>query len=132
MLHRFYILTQALLISISRVRHKLQGLSQRLQKPHNTIYPNLNCHNTLLLHHLPRRTRMADKPAEESLRRITQRRSTSPFRTLSASKYEVLMQDEGPSRLSSWRNDSTGRNHGNAGMAERKVIYAWSATLQSR
>ena len=73
---------------------------------------------------------MSVKLAEETLRRITQR-SDSPFRTLTASKYEVLMQDEGPSRLSSWRNDSTGRNHGNAGMEEWKVIYAWSATLDS-
>ena len=34
-------LTQTFLISISRVRRKLQGLSQRLQKLHNIIYPTV-------------------------------------------------------------------------------------------
>ena len=109
--------------------HGCANFKAWLQKLHN-IYPNANYCNTQILHHLPRRTHMAGKPAEESLRLITQR-STSPSRTVAASRHDVPMQDDGPSRLSSWRNDSKGRNHGNAEMAEWKVIYAWSATLDS-
>ena len=108
---RFYILTQASLISISQVRRNKDrprgyGTSstpmQTVTTPRSFI---ISLTVRVWLVNLVKKACVASHSGPPVLFK------PSPLPNM------VVMQDDGPSRLSSWRNDSTGRNQGNAGMA---------------